>query len=66
MRVWKLEASRDGTWMPSRWGFALAGSASEALELAKLTSGLPFNRVHAKPTEMIWLGATGKILEWDP
>ena len=65
MRVGRLEASRDEAWMPSRWGYALAGSTDEALELARRTSGLPYNRVHEKHPKTLWPGVPGKTLEWD-
>lgn len=64
MRVWKLEASRDEDRHPSQWGYALAETADEALELAQRTSGLPHNWVHALRPEMIWPGVPGQSVDW--
>lgn len=64
MRVWKLEASRDEKCHPSRWGYALARTAEEAYEIAKITSGLPYNWVHEKHPEMIWPGVPGECVDW--
>ena len=64
MRVWKLEASLSEERHPSEWGYALASSAEEALELCKATSGVPFNWVHAKHPDMLWPGPPGKQVDW--
>ncbi len=64
MRVWKLEACRDNDRHSSRWGYALAGSADEALAMAKETSGLPYNWVHEKHPDMLWPGRPGEAIEW--
>lgn len=64
MRVWKIEACRDQERMPSRWGYALAPSAEAALELARTTSGLPFNWVHEKHPAMLWPGRPGDTVCW--
>lgn len=64
MRVWKLEACRDEERRPSRWGYALAETAGEAIELAQATSGLPFNWVHEKHPDMIWPGVPGQRIDW--
>lgn len=64
MRVWKLEACADHGRIGCRWGYALAGTAAEALEIARATSGLPFNWVHEKDPAMLWPGAPGARVEW--
>lgn len=64
MRVWKLEASRDKERHPSRWGYAMAETASKALEMAQATSGMPFNWVHEKHPDMIWPGKPGQNVDW--
>lgn len=64
MRVWKLEASLTEERHPSKWGYALASSADEALERYKETSGLPFNWVHAKHFEMLWPGSPDRQVDW--
>lgn len=64
MRVWKLEASRSEEKQHSKWGWALALSGEEALELCKNTSGLPFNWVHEKHTDMLWPGVPAKQVDW--
>ena len=64
MRVWKLEASLSDERHTSKWGYALASSAEEALELCKNTSGLPFNWVHEKHTDLHWPGVPGEQVDW--
>lgn len=64
MRVWKLEASQNEERHPSRWGYALAESADEALVLCKATSSLPFNYVLEKHPAMIWPGVPGEQVCW--
>ena len=65
MRVWKLEANRYEDRLASRWGYALAATADEALEIARATSGLPLNWVHEKHPEMLWPGPPGARVDWD-
>lgn len=64
MRVWKLEACHDEDRIGSRWGFALAETAEDALELCRATSGRPLNWVHEKHPEMLWPGAPGAVVDW--
>ncbi len=65
MRVWKLEACRDEERIGSRWGYAFADTAAEALKVAKVTSGLPYNWVHEKHPDMIWPGRSGEDIDWN-
>lgn len=65
MRVWKLQACRNAEWIGSRRGYALAETAERALELAKATSGLHFNRVFEKHPAMLWPGTPGQRVAWD-
>ena len=64
MRVWKLEACRYEDGIGSRWGYALAETKEDALELATTTSGLPFIWVHEKHPNMLWPGVAGQTVSW--
>lgn len=64
MRVWKLEASATEERLPSNWGYALAETSEAALQIARSTSGLPFNWVHEKHPDMIWSGIPGTTVDW--
>lgn len=65
MRVWKLEASSELKRIYCRWGYALADSADEALDLCKATSGLPFNYIHEKHPAMLWSGVPDERVCWN-
>ena len=64
MRVWKLEACHDAERIGSRWGYALANTAEEAMAICIQTSALPFNFVHEKHPAMLWPGALGTRVVW--
>lgn len=64
MRVWKLEASLTEERHPSKWGYALASSTEEALDICIMTSGLPLNWVHEKHPDMLWPGVPGERVSW--
>lgn len=64
MRVWKSEASRTEDRRPSKWGYVLAASEEEALDMCKQTSDLPFNWVHMKSDRMLWPGTPGERVNW--
>lgn len=64
MRVWKLEASAIEDRHPSHWGYALAATREEAMELCTATSLMPLNFVHEKHPDMIWPGQPGENVCW--
>lgn len=64
MRVWKLEACRDDERITSRWGYALAETEGDALELCRATSGLPFNVVLERHPDLLWPGVPGERVSW--
>lgn len=64
MRVWKLQASKAFEVGITRWGYALANTAEEALEICRSTSGQPFNLVHEKHPDMLWPGRPGEVVSW--
>lgn len=65
MRVWKLEACHDDERIACRWGYTLAATATEALEMAKASSGLPYNWIHEKHPDMMWPGRPGEVIDWN-
>ncbi len=64
MRVWKLEACQSEERIICRWGYALAETSNEALDIAKATSGTAFNWAHEKHPAMLWPGKPGRIVSW--
>jgi len=64
MRVWKLQASNNGEWLPSSWGYALAETAEEAIQLGAGPSSKRLIRAHEKHPAMLWPGAPSALVEW--
>lgn len=64
MQIWKLEACPDDERIGCRWGYVVAASEAEAVEMGRKTSGLPVVSAHKMRKEMIWPGAPLETLFW--
>jgi hypothetical protein len=64
MRVWKIQASDSDDWLPSSWGYVLANTAEEAIQIAASASSKRLIRAHKKHSSMLWSGATNTKVDW--